>query len=521
MSKAQFVSTDLPDKIFRFPAQMSHGTWCVFLLWCRSPSGDFDDSQSHLLHRHHAESLAKKTVEERWPPPEESRPGVFHPGSRLGLTWLTGLTALIDGHTAPQWIFAVLVSTQGVCIFILQRATFLQLANERVRRRERERRGSESTVSSGLLSHLISRAGQRLSLSLDLDLEQGDGTFTLNRLFRRQRHPSNDLSTLGRTTQTPKERARSLSSLSQASDSVDKETKLTSSTNTLRNAVSESDKTLSLSYGGRARAKRDQKPKAKPSKAHNTSEASFLSGSSSVVSNPGYLSPVEPDDPALKIGSPMSYVSYTDVFSTQDVSPGEYNPKHSSLGTLPGGSDAFLSPEILITDSAIIEDEDESDVDKKTSGEDCIDIMAEQDEPIQLSQKDNRAKWTHNDYTVVEVSRVAETPTFPSDVEKHLEQSDQEDLKSATSLDETTTVSSPDVVPKERAEDHHNETKVAASVENGSEEHRYGGQSEMPNVQNGISPEGSSDHVFVEVQHDDLDKEKNDADISDEEVTYL
>lgn len=72
----------------------------------------------------------------------------------LGLSWFTGLLLLDNSSTASQWIFSILVSTQGICIFFLERAVLLQ---ERVERRQRSRESVEST-RSGILSNIRSRA---------------------------------------------------------------------------------------------------------------------------------------------------------------------------------------------------------------------------------------------------------------------------------------------------------------------------------------------------------------------------
>ena len=68
----------------------------------------------------------------------------------LGLTWLTGLLTLLDVGTAPQWIFTILVSTQGFMIFLYQRSMFKEIT----RRRESWPTSSSRVGTYGFLGSL-------------------------------------------------------------------------------------------------------------------------------------------------------------------------------------------------------------------------------------------------------------------------------------------------------------------------------------------------------------------------------
>ena len=77
----------------------------------------------------------------------------------LGLTWLFGLLVLTDAGTAVQWIFTVFVSSQGVFIFLLQKAVFQQ---------EVAKHGKDDIAggtTSGIFSILLHQAQTKLTFN--------------------------------------------------------------------------------------------------------------------------------------------------------------------------------------------------------------------------------------------------------------------------------------------------------------------------------------------------------------------
>ena len=79
----------------------------------------------------------------------------------LGLTWTSGLLLLVTSHVAVQWIFTLLVSTQGFFIFILQIATH-RLVKRHISSRSTKRKiGPQSSTPSTWSLFRLTRISMR------------------------------------------------------------------------------------------------------------------------------------------------------------------------------------------------------------------------------------------------------------------------------------------------------------------------------------------------------------------------
>lgn len=79
----------------------------------------------------------------------------------LGLTWASGLLLLVTSHVAVQWIFTILVSTQGFFIFVLQIATHRLVKKHLSSKSSKATTGRFSSTPSSWAIFRMSRFSQR------------------------------------------------------------------------------------------------------------------------------------------------------------------------------------------------------------------------------------------------------------------------------------------------------------------------------------------------------------------------